>query len=165
MITQKMTDVLNGQINKEIFSAYLYASMEVWFAQSGLDGFANWMRVQSQEELKHARKIMDYILERGGIIRLNSIDTPQNDWKNIREVFDKSYEHEKYITSEINKLCHYADEEDDRATGIFLQWFVTEQVEEEDSVRKIIDKLKLTECTGDAIFHLDTAFKDRKFEN
>ncbi len=161
MITQRMVDAFNGQINKEIFSAYLYASMEAHFIHMGLDGFANWMKVQTNEELHHARKMMDFVVDRGGKVIFSAIDTPENDWKNIREVYEKSLEHEKFISSEIDNLVTIAEEEKDRASAIFLQWYVTEQVEEEHSIETIIDKLKLTECTGDAVFHLDTEFSGR----
>lgn len=162
MITEKMLDAFNGQINNELYSAYLYASMEAWFEKSSLNGFANWMNKQTKEELKHARKLYDYIIERDGIVKLTNIDTPPSDWKNIRDIYEKTYEHEKFITSEINRIYHIAKEENDIASQVFLQWFVSEQVEEEDSVRKILDRLKLTECTGDAVFHLDTEFSERE---
>lgn len=165
MLSQKMVDALNQQINKEINSAYLYASMEAWFLKSSLDGFANWMKIQTQEELKHARKIYDFIIERNNSVKLLMIEQPQNEWKNLEDVFEQSLEHEKYITSEINNLYKIANEENDIATMVFLQWFVSEQIEEEDSIRKILDKIKMTECTGDAIFHLDKEFSNRQSQN
>ena len=162
MLTQRMGDALNKQINRELHSAYLYASMEAWFFQSSLDGFANWMKVQSKEEMKHASKLYNYIIERGNDVKLETIDAPETEWRNIRDVYERAYEHEKYITEEINNLYNIAEQENDKGTQIFLQWFITEQIEEEDSVRKIIDRLKLTECTGDAVFHLDTEFSTRE---
>ena len=162
MISQKMVDAYNEQIKHELFSAYLYTSMEAFFAEKGLKGFANWMREQSREEETHARKIYDYIISRGGSVRLQGIEAPNQEWRGILEIFERALSHEEYVTSEIEKLAAIAEKENDRASGIFLQWFITEQIEEESTLRSIIDMLKLTECTSDAIFHLDAEFSTGK---
>lgn len=162
MISQKMVDAYNEQIKHELFSAYLYTSMEAFFAEKGLKGFAKWMREQSREEAMHARKIYDYVINRGGSIKLKVIEAPISGWSNVLEVFQKALSHEEFVTTEINRLTEVAESENDRASQIFLQWFITEQVEEESTLRGIIDMLKLTECTSDAIFHLDGELANRK---
>lgn len=162
MISQKMVDAFNRQINHEVFSSYLYASMEAFFAQKGLRGFANWMKMQSKEERIHARKIFDYIIERGGNVKLEAIAKPSGEWGGLIDVFKSALSHEEFVTSEIDRLADVAEEEKDRASQIFLQWFITEQTEEESTIREILEKLKLTECTSDAIFHLDNTFSERK---
>lgn len=162
MISQKMVDAYNEQIKHELFSAYLYTSMEAFFAEKGLKGFANWMNVQSKEEVSHARKIYDYVISRGGLIKLKVIEAPINEWSGILEIFEKALSHEEFVTSEINRLSDLANSEEDRASEIFLQWFITEQIEEESTIRGIIDMLKLTECTSDAVFHLDSEFSKRQ---
>lgn len=162
MISQKMVDAYNEQIKHELFSAYLYTSMEAFFAEKGLKGFANWMKKQSQEEVIHARKIYDYIISRGGSVKLKVIEAPINEWSGILEIFEKALSHEEFVTSEINRLSDLAESVEDKASEIFLQWFITEQIEEESTLRGIIDMLKLTECTSDTVFHLDAEFSTRK---
>lgn len=155
MMTQTMTDTFNEQINRELYSAYLYTSMEHWFMKKGLKGFANWFKVQAGEELDHARKIMDYINERGGRIRLKAISMPDSDWQNILSVFENSLSHEEYVTSEINRISELAEEEKDKASEIFLQWFIREQIEEESSINSIIDALRMIGNSVVATFDLD----------
>ncbi len=155
MMTQTMTDTFNEQINRELYSAYLYTSMEHWFMKKGLKGFANWFKVQAGEELNHARKIMDYINERGGRIRLKAVSMPDSDWQNILSVFENSLSHEEYVTSEINRISELAEEEKDKASEIFLQWFIQEQIEEESSINSIIDALRMIGNSVVATFDLD----------
>lgn len=155
MMTQTMTDTFNEQINRELYSAYLYTSMEHWFMKKGLKGFANWFKVQAKEELTHARKMMDYVNERGGRIRLKAIAMPDCDWQNILSVFENSLSHEEYVTSEINRITNLAEEEKDKASEIFLQWFITEQIEEENSINGIIDALKMIGNSVVATFDMD----------
>ncbi|MBQ2645087.1 ferritin [bacterium] len=156
MLPQKMEDALNEQINREISSAYLYSSMESWFASKSLDGFAKWMNSQVKEELNHSRKIFDYIIQRNGNVKFFDIESPKCEWTTHKEIFEKTLEHEKYITSQISNLYSIAKDENDVATQVFLQWFISEQVEEENSVKKILDKINLTECSCDSIYHLDS---------
>ena len=145
MIGKKMEDALNEQVNAELFSSYLYLSMESWFKSKNLSGFANWMRVQTQEEMTHAMKIYDFIDERGGRIALKAIDGPQTEWDSPLAVFEAVYEHEQKVTGLINDLVDLAIKEKDHATNSFLQWFVTEQVEEEASADEAIQQLKMVQ--------------------
>lgn len=162
-ISEKMEEALNFQINKEFYSSYLYLSMAAHFDSMGLAGFANWMKVQAQEEDAHAMGIYNHIIRRGGKVNLDKIDAPQTSWDNILGVFEHVLEHEKYITSLINDLADTADDLKDKAAASFIKWYIDEQVEEESSAKDIIDKLKLINCNGNAIFALDHAFAARTF--
>ena len=163
MITQKMVDAFNYQINRELYSAYLYLSMSAYCSEIGLSGFANWFSVQVQEESFHARRMYDYLLERGGKVELGAIEKPEGEWKNLTEVYEQTLSHEEYVTSLINKLADVAEEEKDRAAMSFLQWFIDEQVEEENNARDIIAKLKLIGESGNALYALDKEFAARVF--
>lgn len=163
MITQKMVDAFNYQINRELYSAYLYLSMSAYCSDLGLSGFANWFSVQVQEESFHARRMFDYLLERGGKIELEAIEKPDYKWNNLTEVYEQTLSHEEYVTSLINKLADVAEEEKDRAAMSFLQWFIDEQVEEENNARDIISKLKLIGESGNALYALDKEFAARVF--
>lgn len=129
--------------------------------KKGLKGFANWFKVQAGEELNHARKIMDYINERGGRIRLKAVSMPDSDWQNILSVFENSLSHEEYVTSEINRISELAEEEKDKASEIFLQWFIQEQIEEESSINSIIDALRMIGNSVVATFDLDRELLNR----
>jgi ferritin len=142
MISKKTEDALNEQINAEFYSAYLYLSMEAFFESMNLPGFANWMRAQIQEESMHAMKIYDFVNERGGRVLLKSIAKPPTEWQSPLAAFEAAYKHEQKVTGLINDLVNLAVEEKDHATKTFLQWFVDEQVEEESSVNKVVQKLK-----------------------
>lgn len=163
MINEKMEKAFNAQINKELYSAYLYLSMSAYMQSIGLPGFANWMRVQSQEETFHAMAMFDYVLERGGNVKLESVDTPPHTWNNVLEVFEETLAHEHYVTSLINGLADVADEVKDRAALAFIQWFITEQVEEEATDSDIVAKLKLINLNGDALFTMDKDMATRVF--
>lgn len=163
MFTKKMEKALNEQVNAEMYSAYLYLSMSAWAESQNLRGFANWLRVQYQEETAHALKIFDYILERGGQIELKKIEKPENNWKDIIEVFEQVYKHEQHVTSLINNLVSIAIEEKDYATNNMLQWFVNEQVEEEASALEILEQLKLFDGKGAPLFMMDRELKQRVF--
>ena len=143
MISKKMEKALNEQVNAEMYSAYLYLSMSSYFESTNLPGFAGWMKAQAQEEMMHAMKIYDYVNERGGRITLTAIEGPPTKWKSPLAVFEATYKHEQVVTGRINDLVDLAIEEKDHATNAFLQWFVTEQVEEEKSADEIVQKLKL----------------------
>lgn len=146
---------LNKQINAELSSAYLYLSMSAYLSTISLDGFAKWMRMQFDEEQAHAMKLYDYVIERGGNVELQTIDAPQIEWKNIIDVFEHTLAHEKNVTSLINELTSIAQEEKDYATVNALQWFVTEQVEEEATASRMLDQLKLINGEGPGLFMLD----------
>jgi ferritin len=163
MLSTKMQDALNDQLNAEIYSAYLYLSMEAYFQDKSLTGFANWMRVQTQEELTHAQKFYDFINERGGRVKLKPIDAPPWDWESPLAVFEAAYKHETIVTGLINKLVDLALVESDHATDTFLQWFVSEQVEEEDNTSTVVDRIKLVGEVSGGLFLLDQELGQRTF--
>lgn len=155
MLKDKMLDAINDQINAELFSSYLYYSMAAHFGAIGLPGISNWMRMQALEELIHADKFFAYINERGGQVLLKPIEGPQTSWKTPMEAFEATLEHEQYITSRINNLMDIAIEIRDHATANFLQWFISEQVEEESSVEEILGRLRLIGDNTNGLFWLD----------
>ncbi|MFH1487577.1 MAG: ferritin [Pseudomonadota bacterium] len=163
MLNKKMEKALNEQVNAELYSAYLYLSMEAYFKSLNLVGFAAWMRVQTQEELFHSMKFYDYINERGGRVLLKAIEAPQTQWKSPLGAFEAAYEHEQGVTALINGLVDLAIKEKDHATNNFLQWFVAEQVEEEDNTSGVVEQIKLIgEATG-GLFMLDRELGQRTF--
>jgi len=163
MISKKMEEALNAQVNAELYSAYLYLSMESYFQSLNLNGFANWMRVQTQEEVSHAMKIYDFINERGGRALLKGIDAPPTEWNSPLAVFKAAYAHEQKVTGLINGLVDLAIKEKDHATNSFLQWFVNEQVEEEASADEIVQQLKMMEKAPGGMFMLDRELGQRVF--
>jgi ferritin len=163
MISKKMNKAFNAQVTAELYSSYLYLSMSAWCAERSLSGFANWMRVQAQEELTHAMKIYDYILERGGKVSLAAIDQPQLDWKSPLAVIQDVASHEAKVTSLINDLVELAINEKDFAANIFLQWFVSEQVEEEASAGEVLEKLKMIGDDSAGMFAMDLELGKRVF--
>lgn len=163
MIKKRVEEELNKQVNWEFYSSYLYLSMGAYFETKNLSGFANWMYVQTQEEWAHGMKIFNFINERGGEVKLDKIDAPKTEWKDIIDVFEEVYEHEQKVTSLIDELVNVAIEEKDHATRSFLQWFVDEQVEEEASVTELLDQLKMIEGKGPALFMIDRELKQRVF--
>ena len=163
MIHEKMRKALNEQINKEFYSSYLYLQMAAYFEEMRLKGFANWMKVQAQEENSHAHKFYDYLVDRGGKVVLETIEKPQNEYKSVIDVFEKTLEHEVYVTSLINNLMDVAEEVKDRASLSFLKWFIDEQVEEESNCEDIIAQLKIVDCSGDALFMMDREMAQRVF--
>jgi ferritin len=163
MLPKKMEKALNNQINAELYSAYLYLSMASFLNKINLSGFSNWMKVQFEEEQFHAMKFYDYVLERGGEVRLEAIKAPPHKWKSIIDVFEETKKHEEEVTKMINNLVDIAIKEKDHATVNFLQWFVEEQVEEEASVDELLSQLKLVEGNGSGLFMLDREAKQRIF--
>jgi ferritin len=163
MIDKKMEKALNGQLNAEYYSSYLYLSMAAYFESIDLPGFANWMRVQEQEEKFHALKFYDYLIERGGRVTLQAIDAPPTEWSSPMNAFEETLKHEQIVTGLINDLVFLAREERDNAAEIFLQWFVTEQVEEENSVSTILAKLRLIKDKPQGLFMLDKDLGQRVF--
>lgn len=161
MLTTKIQRELNSQVNKEFFSAYLYMSMAAYFQSIDLLGFANWMTVQAKEELIHAEKFYNFIHERNGTVVLEAIEKPRTEWKSPLAAFEGVLEHEIFITNSINNLVNIALEEKDHATNIFLQWFVTEQVEEETNSTEIIKKLKLMKDFPGGVYMLDKELAGR----
>ena len=161
MIAEKIQDALNSQINEELYSSYLYLSMVAYFESINLPGFASWMRVQTGEEKIHAMKMYDFIIERGGRVALEAIAKPATEWKSPLAAFDAAYKHEQKITGLINDLVELAAKEKDHATGIFLQWFVTEQVEEEKNASEIVAKLQLLKDSAGSMYMLDKELSKR----
>ena len=155
MISEKMKKALNEQLNREIYSAYLYMSMAAHSTHIGLKGFANWFDVQRGEEFSHAMKIYEYLNDQDVKVVLGEIQKPQGEFSSPLEMFEKTLEHEGKVTRWINKLVKLAMGEEDHATQIFLQWFVSEQVEEEANDREIIDRLRLVGESGAALFMVD----------
>ncbi|HHY90958.1 MAG TPA: ferritin [Clostridiales bacterium] len=164
MLRENLMAELNTQIQFEIFSENLYLAMAAYCADQDLDGFANFFKVQAEEEKSHAMKIFDYIIERDGRARISAIDEPQNDFASVLDAFQKAYEHEQSVTERFNKLMDLAMEEKDHATANFLKWFVDEQVEEESLFRGIIAKLKRIGDNGAALHMLDNELAQRKAE-
>ncbi len=143
MLSEKMTSALNSQVNKEMYSAYLYMAMSTHSNEMGLKGFANWFMVQYHEEMFHAMKLYEYIARQGGLPVLKAIAEPPAAFDSAMDMFEKTLAHEQFITASINDLMEIAIAEKDHATRIFLQWYVTEQVEEEENDNDIIAQLKL----------------------
>lgn len=163
MIKQSLLDALNQQINAEYYSSYLYLSMAGWFESHNLPGFANWMRVQVQEENFHMNRFFDYVLQRQGAVTLQAIPAPPAEWESALAIFEATYQHEQYITSLVHELVDLARREKDYATDSFLQWFVTEQVEEESNADGIIQKLRLMGGHGSGLFMVDRELATRVF--
>ena len=155
MMSPKMQDALNRQINAELFSSYLYLSMSAWFESAGLAGMARWMQGQAAEEQGHAMRLFAFINERDGRVVLEAIEKPKAEWNSPLEVFEEAYQHEQKVTALIDGLVDLAAAEKDHATSNFLQWFVNEQVEEESTARTICDKLKLVGDHGPALLMVD----------
>ncbi|XPV77366.1 MAG: ferritin [Desulfovibrio sp.] len=162
MLSQKMQDAINDQITWEFYSGYIYMSMSAWFDSKGLPGFGKWMMAQYQEEISHGMKMFHYVGEAGGTVDLGAIEKPRKEWDSPLDAFEEALEHERGVTARINKLVNMAIEEKDHATNIFLQWFISEQVEEEATVGEIVDKLKLV-GDGGALFMLDRDLASRVF--
>ncbi len=163
MISKKMQDALNGQVVAEFYSAYLYLSMSAYLESVDLKGFANWMRVQYQEEVSHAEKIFDHVIERDGRAVVKAWEAPPAEWKSALDVFETAYKHEQKVTGLINGLVDQALAEKDHATYNFLQWFVNEQVEEEASVKTIVQQLKLLGDSRAGLFQIDRELGQRTF--
>jgi ferritin len=161
MIGQRMQDAMNKQIMHEAGSAYLYFSMAADFHAKGLDGMAQWMKAQAQEEVGHALRFFNHINDRGGRIELLAIDKPQKEWDSPLAAFKAALEHEEFITGKIDELVKIAREENDNAAEITLQWFVTEQIEEEDSVSKVIGMLELIGESGYGLLTADRELGQR----
>ena len=163
MISPKIVETMNKQATAEFYSAYLYLQMAAYFESLNLRGFANWMRVQRLEEQVHGMKFFDHLVERGAEVRLLAIDMPPLKWDSPRAVFEAAYQHEIKVTGMINELVSIARSEKDYASEAFLQWFVTEQVEEESSALTVAQKLKLIAGDSSGLFMLDRELATRVF--
>lgn len=163
MLSPKMEAALNNQINAEYYSSYLYLSMAAYFDSINLPGFANWMRIQNQEEMLHAMKFFDFVSERNGRVNLTAIDGPETEWESPVAAFEATLAHEQHVTALINKLVDLALAESDHATNNFLQWFVAEQVEEEATADGILQQLRLMKDAPGGLFMMDRELGQRVF--
>ncbi len=163
MISEKMEKAINDQINAEMWSAYLYLSMSAYFLDQNLSGFANWMKVQYQEEVSHAMKFFGYLAERGGRVTLKPISEVPVEWSGPVEIFEETLKHERHVTSLINNLMNIAFDERDHASVSFLQWFIDEQVEEESNADEILKQLRMIGDQKHGIFFLDRELGSRTF--
>jgi len=155
MISEKVQKAINDQINAEFFSSYLYLSMAAYFESTNYKGFGAWMRLQAEEERTHAFKLYDFVLDRGGRVVLGAIEAPTADFKSPQDVFEKTLAHERLITEKINKLNALALAENDFATSAHLQWFITEQVEEEATADDILNQIKMVEGRPGSLYYID----------
>lgn len=165
MINKKVESVLNAQINKEFYSAYLYLAMSAFFDQSGLYGFAHWTKVQAREEVEHGMIIFDYIIDRNGTVDLQQINVPEKNFENPLQVFNKIYEHERSVTESIECVASMSEEECDLATRNFINWYIAEQVEEESNVMDVISKLKMFEDNKAALYLFDKELMQREYKS
>jgi ferritin len=163
MIDPRIQDAINDQLNYELYSAYIYYSMESWFRHEGFNGFANWMAVQVKEEMGHAQIMFNFVTGRNGRVLFKAIDAPNNDWESPLHCFATAYEHEQIVTSRIDKIMDLAIEIKDHATAQWLQWFVAEQVEEEANTSEIANKLEWAKDAPAVLFQLDTEAAARVF--
>ena len=164
MISKVMQTAINEQINKELFSSYLYLSMASYFADKNLSGFAAWLLVQVDEERLHGMKFYDYLVDRGGRVELKAIAVPRSEWKSSLEAFKEVQSHEAAVTASINALYELALMEKDYPTQVLLQWFITEQVEEEMNAAEIVQQLELIDAHGTAVLMLDKQLAKRSGE-
>ena len=160
---KKMERALNKQVNAELYSSYLYLAMESYFQSISLNGFAKWMRGQVQEEMFHGMKIYDYVHERGGRAQFEAIDKPQTQWESPLAAFEHILAHEQAVTGLIDNLIDVALDTRDHAAKAFLDWFITEQVEEEATVGEIVDRLRLIGNDSSGLFFLDAELAKREF--
>lgn len=163
MISEKLFSQLNEQVNFEFYSSYTYLGMAAYAESIDLSGFANFFRVQAQEELFHAMKLYDYIFQKNGIVKLEEIAKPENDYKNILDAFQRGYNHEQVVTSRFYELADTANEEREHATISFLKWFIDEQVEEENTFNSLLKKVRRCEGNTAALYMLDEELSTRVF--
>lgn len=161
-VNQKIQKALNEQIQHELGSSYLYLAMATYFYSQNLDGMAQWMRAQAKEELAHTFKIYDHLIERGIEVQLAALAEPKKSWNSPLEAFEDAYKHEQFITSKINELYKLAMEVSDNPALVMLQWFISEQVEEEASVSKVVETLKMIGNSGSGLVMLDRQLGKRE---
>lgn len=163
MLSKKVEEALNKQINAEFWAGYFYLSMSAHFAQEGKSGFANYFKVQALEEQDHAMKLFDFVIERGGKVSIMPIKEVPSEWSSTIDVFKDALQHEKKVTQLISSIMTLANEEKDYATASVLQWFIDEQVEEESLAQQYIDSLEMIKDNGFGIYTLDKELKARKY--
>jgi len=162
MLNKKIENAINKQINAELWSAYLYLSMSAYFESINLGGFANWMRVQAQEEVGHAMRFYNHVIERRGRVTVSAITAPPMHWKSPLNAFEDAFKHEQKVTGMINDIVTMAAAEKDHATVNMLQWFIAEQVEEELSTNTFVQKLKMISTNTGGLYMLDRELSQRK---
>ena len=160
-MNRKVVEAINDQIKNELFSGYLYLSMSAWFETQNLHGMAKWMKMQAGEEQEHAMKFFKYLNERGAAVVLKAIDSPQVEFESALQIFEMALKHEEFITAKINSLYELAVAENDYPTQILLQWYINEQVEEEDNAHTAVDMLKMTDGKAYQLLMLDSKFGAR----
>jgi ferritin len=160
-LTKPMIDAINEQINMEMYSSYLYLAMSQWCGRENLHGSAAWMRVQSQEETTHAMKLYDFMVERNAPVELKAIAAPTSKYKNLLAIFESALAHEEKVSASINRLYELAMKEKTFATAVQLQWFLTEQIEEEKNAREIVARVKVVLNDPVALFDLDAKLGER----
>lgn len=163
MLSKRMVEELNLQVKYELYSAHMYLAMEAYCAANNLDGSANWLKVQHQEEQAHARFFIDYINRMNGEVKILGLEEPNSDFESILDVYKKGYAHEQFVTSRIYHLSDISIEEKDHATGSFLKWFVDEQVEEEANFLGVVKKLEMIDGNTSGLYILDKELAARVF--
>ena len=163
MLDPRMEKALNAQINAEHYSAFLYLAMAAQFADLGMPGGQQWMTTQFKEELVHAQVFFDYVVERGGRAKLDTIDKPGSNWVSGTKMFEDAYAHEQHVTALIHEMASLALELKDHATYQFLQWFIAEQVEEEATASDFLQKFKMAEKSAAGLYQLDKELGARVF--
>lgn len=161
MLSQQLYDLLNDQVNKEIYSSYLYLAMSAYFESENLPGFAHWMKVQSQEEYEHGMKFYEFILDRGKKVVLKEIAKPADTWSDAADVFQTVLQHEQLVTRSINAIYAQALKDEDYPTQVMLHWFINEQVEEEKNAQQIVDQLKMVGVSPASLMVLEHALGKR----
>lgn len=162
MISDAINEILNEQINKEFYSGYLYLSMSAHLKELGLFGFASWMRIQAKEEVEHGLKIFDYLINCNSFVTLKQIKTPEFEFNGVLSILNIVYEHEKCITKSIMSVAKKAEEECDRTTLSFVDWFIAEQIEEEENIKNIIKRVELFGDDKVALYLMDKELGERK---
>jgi len=165
VISRRLVDEINEQIRVELYSAYMYLAMSADCADRNLTGFAHWLRMQAEEEVDHAMRLFNFLLERGARVELQAIDMPPSSFGSPLEIMEASLEHERFVTARIDDLYALALEEKDYPAQVLLQWFVTEQVEEEASIDEIVERMKMFGQDGSALLILDTRLGERPTED
>lgn len=161
MISNTINEILNEQINKEFYSGYLYLSMSAHLKELGLNGFASWTKIQAKEEVEHGLKIFDYLINCNSFVTLKQIRTPEFEFQGILSIFNHIYEHEQCITRAVMTIAQKAEEENDRTTLNFMDWFISEQIEEEEAVKNIIKRLELFGEDKVALYLMDKELGER----
>lgn len=163
MINKKVEDILNAQINKEFYSAYLYLAMSAYFDEIGLKGFSHWTKIQAKEEVDHGMILFDYIIERDGNVDLTQIEAPAKRFENPLQTFEMILEHERLVTESIRCVAELSEDECDMATRHFINWYISEQVEEEAIVLDVIKKIKMFGTESSILYHIDKELGERQY--